>query len=356
MAKKKKGPIIKKGLDDWMATYADMVTLLFCFFVMLYSASNQEEARFQYILQAFNTTGRYVNVIVGRPPEPPLDPSGLDLNTDIPPQDAGTEDGSPPGRTNQPSAFDALYNQLAEAIEEDGVTGVQIYSRPGLIRVVLQGDVVFAPDSYLLNAMGQRVLDVITPVIQRTEDWIRSVQVQGHTAATTSPGVGMNDWELSSMRAVTVVRYLDDVNRMVSSEKFIVEGFAQYSPSSDDAASNRRVEIIINRIDLSEEENRFVDDIMMYDYNSLIFDVDAVGDIMEPQGTPVETVVAGILGDLTERYGNPGDTPRQGHGGGMAVGPTPGGFATVRDTDFTGMAVEEPPPENGNGNGNGNGE
>ncbi|MCL2696935.1 MAG: flagellar motor protein MotB [Oscillospiraceae bacterium] len=352
MAKKKKGPIIKKGLDDWMATYADMVTLLFCFFVMLYSASNQEEARFQYILQSFNTTGRYVNIIVGRPPEPPLDPSGDIANSDIPPQEPGDEDGNPPGRTNQPSAFDALYNQLADIIDEEGLTGVQIYSRPGLIRVVLDGDVVFDGDSYALNSAGRHVLDVITPSIRIVQEWIRSVQVQGHTADIGIAGVGMDDWDLSAMRASTVVKHLDRVNQMVTSEKFIVEGFAQYSPTADNStaagrASNRRVEIIINRNDLTEEENRFVDDITRYDFNSPLFDVDAVGEVMEPAGTPIETVVAGILGDLTERYGNRGDVPQAGHGG-MAVGPAPGGFTTVRDTDFA-----SPYDTSTNGNGNG---
>jgi hypothetical protein len=90
---------------------------------------------------------------------------------------------------------------------------------------------------------------------------------------------------------------------------------------------------------------------MLYDYNSPIFDVDATGEIMEPQGTPVESVVAGILGELAERYGYPGDSPRPWHGGGMEVGPSIGGFTSLRDTDFTGMVIEEPPPENGNGNG-----
>ncbi|MDR2559117.1 MAG: flagellar motor protein MotB [Oscillospiraceae bacterium] len=366
MAKKKKGPIIKKGLDDWMATYADMVTLLFCFFVMLYSASNQEEARFQYILQAFNTQGRYVNVVVGRAPEAPMEQTGQDRNSDIPPQEPGEQDGNPPGRTNEPSAFDALYNTLADLIDEEGLQGVQIYPRPGLIRVVLEGDVVFAGNSYALNAAGRRVLDVISPSISQVQEWIRSVQVQGHTADIGIAGVGMDDWDLSSLRASTVVKYLDDVEityiingeliavrGMVASEKFVVEGFAQHSPQADNdtpdgLAANRRVEIIINRIDLTEEENRFVDDITRFDYNNPMFDVDATGEILEPPGTPIESVVAGILGDLIERYGYRGSTPQGGHGG-TAVGPTAGGFTTIRDTDFAQPYTPSANGENGNG-------
>ncbi|MCL2637699.1 MAG: flagellar motor protein MotB [Oscillospiraceae bacterium] len=362
MAKKKKGPIIKKGLDDWMATYADMVTLLFCFFVMLYSASNQDEARFQYILQAMNTTGRYINIVVGRPPEPPLEPSGESGNTHIPPQTPGEKDGNNPGDTNQPNLFDALYNTLADLIDDEGLQGVQIFSRPGLIRVVLDGDVVFDPDSYELNAGGQHVLNVISPSINQVEKYIRSVQVQGHTADVGGiAGVGMNDWQLSSMRAVSVVRHLDEMTislvvngerlnstGMVDSEKFIVEGFAQYSPAAENdtpegRAQNRRVEIIINRNDLTEEENRFVDDITKFDFNQPMFDVDAVGNIMEAPGTPIETVVAGIIGDLTERYGYRENAPGS---GANSIGPSHGGFTTMRDEDFT-----SPYDATANGNG-----
>ena len=66
MAKKKHGPVIKKGLDEWMATYSDMVTLLFCFFVLLYASSSQDTVKFQYIFQAFSIGGEFINTVVGK--------------------------------------------------------------------------------------------------------------------------------------------------------------------------------------------------------------------------------------------------------------------------------------------------
>ena len=49
---------------NWLDTYADMVTLLLCFFVLLYSASSVDETKWQYIYQSFTSSGTYVNPFV----------------------------------------------------------------------------------------------------------------------------------------------------------------------------------------------------------------------------------------------------------------------------------------------------
>lgn len=63
MSRKKKQEV-KQGLDEWMATYSDMVTLLLCFFVLLYASSTPDETKFQYIFQSFNSQGKYINPFV----------------------------------------------------------------------------------------------------------------------------------------------------------------------------------------------------------------------------------------------------------------------------------------------------
>ncbi|MCL2019928.1 MAG: OmpA family protein [Oscillospiraceae bacterium] len=358
MSKKNNGPVIKKGLDGWFATYSDMVTLLFCFFVMLYAASNQEEARFQYILQAFSTSGRYVNTVVGREMDPPLPPSGHVGNSGIPPQQAGDMDGNPPGQTNEQHVFDSLYLDLVDTFEEEGIEGAQVFMRQGQIRILLDNDIMFDGNSSDLKPEGVRVLNLITPSIKSAQDYIASVEVQGHTANTGMPNVGVDDWELSSLRAVSIVQHLHYVNQMVAGEKFRAEGYAQYHPIGDNStpegrASNRRAEIIINRIELSEEENRLVDDIMKHDYNNPIFDVDYSGGIIQQPGIPVESRVASILSDLAERYGLEDLSTEQPHPPteGTTAGQRPGGFINVVDADFEDSEETDNPAGGVNGNG-----
>ena len=50
---KKKPEEVKKGLDEWMGTFSDMMTLLMCFFVMLFAMSNVDEAKFDEVSQSF---------------------------------------------------------------------------------------------------------------------------------------------------------------------------------------------------------------------------------------------------------------------------------------------------------------
>ena len=50
--------------QEWLNTYADMVTLLLTFFVLLFACSNLDETKLQYVYQAFQMRGKYVNTIV----------------------------------------------------------------------------------------------------------------------------------------------------------------------------------------------------------------------------------------------------------------------------------------------------
>ena len=59
MAKRRAESGEEKG--NWLDTYADMVTLLLCFFVLLYSASSVDETKWQYIYQSFTSSGSYIN-------------------------------------------------------------------------------------------------------------------------------------------------------------------------------------------------------------------------------------------------------------------------------------------------------
>jgi chemotaxis protein MotB len=356
MARNKKGPTIKKGLDDWMATYADMVTLLFCFFVMLYSAATVDEAKFQYILQSFRSDGMFINPIVGRPQDT-TPSSEHDGNSDAPVDNVGDQAGNPPGVTHNPYLFDSMFSALAEIIEEHDLSNmVDISSTPGRIRIQLSNDVMFDGDSHQMNPAGRQILDLISPAITATESAIGNVEVQGHTAYTGSAW-GVDSWELSAMRAITVLQYLDYEREMVASEKFKAEGFGHHDPAAtnetpEGRAKNRRVEIIVNRrMDITPEEDRRATDTMAHDYGHYMHEVDAEGTRIDQPGTPVGSVVYGILGDLENRYGEPiivARPPPALTAPAASVGPViPGGggqsgFVDIRDTDF--LPIEEVEP------------
>ncbi len=68
MARRKKGGA-EMGGANWMDTYGDLVTLLLCFFVLLYSMSSMDESKWQLIAQAFSSgQGDIINVVVSEEP------------------------------------------------------------------------------------------------------------------------------------------------------------------------------------------------------------------------------------------------------------------------------------------------
>ncbi|MBR3920564.1 MAG: flagellar motor protein MotB, partial [Oscillospiraceae bacterium] len=63
MARRRGGGDGESG-GSWLDTYADMITLILCFFVLLYSMSTMDELKFQYIAQAFSSMGKIINAVV----------------------------------------------------------------------------------------------------------------------------------------------------------------------------------------------------------------------------------------------------------------------------------------------------
>ncbi len=120
-------------------------------------------------------------------------------------------------------------------------------------RFVFQSEVLFPSGSDEFNVAGKAELDKLADAIKQLEAeippeiaWV--LRVDGHTDARPLSGTGRfrNNWELSSARAIAVVRYL--IDKGVSPQHLVAAGFGEYQPiepgDSDEAnAKNRRIEL-----------------------------------------------------------------------------------------------------------------
>ena len=301
---KKKVKIIHTGVDEWMSTYSDMVTLLMCFFVLLYASSSPNETKFQYIFQSFNSQGKYVNPFVIEDTNQGDSKSEEDGNTDIPPGDVGTHANENEDSMGLPENFDDLFAYLSSAAESSEFSDQIQVSQTSASRINIRFDnsIMFDGDSAVLKETGKKALKSIMPGIKATKQYIKTMRVQGHTAAGLS---AVNDWDLSSARACSVLKYMD-YNEFVESEKFISEGRAKYDPVADNSTEkgrqeNRRVELVIIRNEEAIKDTAIIEDKLKYDYGILNAQTDSI-DRLDPSGGTVSDTVQQIMDELDGKY------------------------------------------------------
>ena len=236
---KRKGP----GGANWMDTYGDMVTLLLCFFVMLFALSTIDAQKWQQIVQSFNPDAIEQ---VQQPEE--STPQGTE-----PP-------GSPSDDLTQEEIdqnIEELYQTMQQYVQENGLSDrISFGKGNGYVFISFADTVFFNGDSYVLLDAGKQILDKIAVSIADVSSSIDEIRIMGHTAQAlpdeeNSPEV---DRFLASNRATVVTVYLQEKN-IIDPARLVSVGYGQWRPVSpndieENRKKNRRVEMIVTGIDL----------------------------------------------------------------------------------------------------------
>ena len=301
---KKKVKVIHTGVDEWMATYSDMVTLLMCFFVLLYAASTPDETKFQYIFQSFNSMGKYVNPFVMEDINDGTSKSDGDGNTDVPPDSGSGTKENTVDAMGLPHNFDDLFAWLSSAAASSEFSDSVSVSQQSASRINIRFDnsIMFDGDSAELKDSGKKALSLVMPGLKAIGDYIKTIKVQGHTAEGFS---AVNDWDLSAARACSVLKYMD-FKRIIDSNKYIEEGRAQYDPIADNSTEagrkeNRRVELVITRNEISTADTPIIEDMLLYDYGISNAHTDSI-DRTGVDGGVSDDAVQQIISGLDSKY------------------------------------------------------
>ena len=236
MGKKAKQP--EKPSTAWLGTYGDMITLMLCFFVMLYNPSEVDVTQMATITQSLqmqetDTTSGGLSLSAGQ-----LSDLGNNINS-LPSLEKGKSLGLAKKKAVSLFAPDVKSNKITITSDERGLI------------ITLLSDNFFEEGSAELNINDTR------ETLLRLADFFRSdelkgrrFRIEGHTDSTpvAENSVFPSNWELSATRAVNVLHYLADYG--VRENDFSVAGYADTRPkfSNDTAegrAYNRRVDIII---------------------------------------------------------------------------------------------------------------
>ena len=247
MAKKKGGG---EGGANWMDTYGDMVTLLLCFFVLLYSMSTISEEKFKAIVQSFNPNAVQTET----------DPKGEDGPYADP--DIGNEN---PGMNEQQEDIDDMMEQLMAALEaytkQEGIeSAVSVSQDGGEIYLKLSDRAMFDGNSDVLRPEAREMLVEICGMLDSAKGAIDQIRVEGHTAQQydNQPNETPGDRRLASSRATEVTIFIQD-NSTIHPARICSVGWGQWHAIANNQgeagkAPNRRVELVISARDLESEE------------------------------------------------------------------------------------------------------
>ncbi len=341
MAKKKDRPKIDPNM--WMNTYSDMVTLLMCFFVMLYAASTPDETKWQWIFQSVRSSGKYINPFV-MDKDPNLSNNSVDnKGNSLEPPPIDDDENQDNHITNSPSNFNQLAGWLSStAASSEFADDISIeVSSSGTVTIRFKDGVLFKPNSAELTNQGRKAIGTFLPGIKAVNKYIGKIVVSGHTAAAVSE---INDWDLSGARASSVLKYVD-WKRVVDSN--ILQGafYGPHKPIADNdteegKSQNRRVEITITKNKNNTISYATMQDILKYDYGIL------------PSGggfdkTDDKEKVDQIISDLENKYGttvNP-DGTLAGNESGPEIPPEVTGIPDdlIHETDDSGNIVTGEP-------------
>ena len=237
-------PKKSSGGANWMDTYGDMVTLLLCFFVLLYSMSSISEEKWKIIVKSFNPDVVETSQVV----------TTTDPNASLDDPVAGGHDPAV-----EQDTFDELYKILAEYVQENHLEqDIELSKGDGYTFINFRDNIFFDGDQYQLKPEGKVVLDKLAQAIGVANHSIQEVRILGHTsqALPDQPNEPISDRFLASNRATEVLLYIQMKN-IIDPTKLVACSYGQFRPISpfdtrENRARNRRVEVLITKTDSQE--------------------------------------------------------------------------------------------------------
>jgi chemotaxis protein MotB len=245
MAKKKRGH--EEGHENaerWLLTYADMITLLMLFFIVLWSMSQVDQSKYEKVSQSLEAilAGGDFGILNwnGGKPSPGVLASA--------PKETGRPDTSRAGTgksaTGGTSAMMSRAVSTLQSLIREGKVRVTMDERGAAISIA--ADVGFGANSADLDPEGLRVVGQVADFLRQLPN---RIMIEGHSDSTPpDPARFTSAWELSALRALSVLSFLETYG--VQADRMSATSYGSTRPlrpndTPEGRAYNRRVEIIV---------------------------------------------------------------------------------------------------------------
>ena len=248
MAKKKKAEE-HENLERWLVSYADFMTLLFATFFVLYALSQINVNEFKKVEESLKKAFSIQSILDGgsgvmSSGNSVLDTSAADSMIDS----LLMEYISPRYEQESYEKIKKEIEDLAKSGEMNGVSAT--IDERGLVITISDKNILFKSGSAELSDQAKKMLEIIGKLIVQ-KFAMHSIRVEGHTDSVPVSGRYPSNWELSSARASSIVRYLIDRFKILPDLMSAV-GYADTRPvdtgkDAESLAKNRRVEIVVQK-------------------------------------------------------------------------------------------------------------
>ena len=217
-----------EGESEWLATFADLSTLLLCFFVLLFSISSIDNKKFRSIMNEVR----------------------ISLGNAVPMAVVEQEEVKGDAVINLLPKQKTVATELEQIINDEKLsnsTVVDMGDDGALLRI--GGKVMFESGSSEINPRALSALDKIIAMALKYPQY--HLDIKGHTDnLPISAGKFLSNWELSALRATTVLRYL--LEKGLGADRLTATGYADTQPlvpnlTVEGRARNRRVEFLFKK-------------------------------------------------------------------------------------------------------------
>ena len=262
---KRKAEEVKPGAPAWQSTFADLMNLLLCFFVLLFSMSTVDAQKFQMIAASFSETfsifdagataiGDGVLISNGVSQLNELDQyinsTGKTAESEVDQNDVEDyEEFAQKLEEEKLAASEQLAEKIQESVEEQSLNNdVDITFTSQYVQLTLKGSILFDSGKAELREDALPIIGKVAVILERYAE--STVEIEGHTdnVPINTSKFESND-VLSSYRALSMFNYLVE-NTSLDPSMLKHSGRGEYVPVADNStpegrAKNRRIEIKI---------------------------------------------------------------------------------------------------------------
>ncbi|MCD4720978.1 MAG: OmpA family protein [Desulfobacula sp.] len=221
----------------WLVTYADLMTIMLVFFVLLYTLSFFEKERYKRTIETIKIRVESNENLIGLMELMEI-PESVDTQITI-------EDVTGL-RSREKSLFENI-TKFARSSKQKQNISTRILD--GKIIVSIKGKALFNSGSAALNNTAISIFDEIILILYDYPEF--NINIKGHTDdSPISTAIFPSNWELSAVRATTVLKYL--ISKGVNPQRLTATGYGEIMPllpntSEENKAQNRRVEFVLEK-------------------------------------------------------------------------------------------------------------